>query len=88
MLNRTPSASLDLELARARQLLAAGRREEAMAMALVLLQQALGHLRTNLLAFQDNLARLKETPNQSSTQPGASHGDYPGRPPDGGGYYH
>ena len=88
MLNRTPSASLDLELAKARQLLAAGRREEAMAMALVLLQQALGHLRTNLLALQDNLARLKGAQDQSSTQPAASQGDYPGRPPDGGGYYH
>lgn len=86
MMKHTPSASLDLELAKARQLLAAGRREEALALALTLLQQALGDLRHNLLTLQDNMARLQEGQDQSSTPPALDPGRCPVRPD--GGYYH
>lgn len=88
MLNRTPTSSLDMELARARHLLAAGRREEALALALTLLHQALGDMRHHLLALQDNLARVKGAANQTSLQTEAGQSDYPVRPPGGGRYYH
>lgn len=87
MLNLTPSASLDLELARARQLLAAGRREEALVLALALLQQALGHLHTSLTALKANLARHQEAHGQSSTRPEEGQGG-PLPPPQGSPYYH
>jgi thioredoxin-like negative regulator of GroEL len=88
MPNRTPPTPLDLALAKARQLLAAGRREEAMALALALLKQELGCLRYNLLALQNNLARLRDVHDQASSQPEKGQGDNPVRPPNGGGYYH
>ncbi len=85
-MKRTPHAPLDLELAKARQLLTDGRREEALAMALTLLQQALGDLRHNLLALQDNLARHQAGRNQSSTPLAVNPGKCPVR--SDGGYYH
>ena len=87
MLNRSPSSSLDMEIAKARQLLAAGRREEALAVALTLLHQALGSLSHHLLSLHDNLAQAQKTQAESAAQPDARRGNFPIHPPSGG-YYH
>ncbi|MDI6852808.1 MAG: hypothetical protein QME75_04290 [Deltaproteobacteria bacterium] len=50
---------LELELAKARKLAAAGKSQEALMAALNLLQHSLGQLRQGLLALHGNLARLK-----------------------------
>jgi hypothetical protein len=60
MQKRTPPHTLEHELAEARRLLAAGRRQEALAVALNLLQDTLGSLRSNLLALQRHLAQAKD----------------------------
>jgi hypothetical protein len=88
MPNRTSSVSLDLELAKARQLLADGRRQEALALALSLLQQTLGQLRHTLLALHDNLAQLKDTGDQSAASSEGNQDHYPVSLKAGGFYYH
>jgi hypothetical protein len=50
---------LELELAKARQMAAAGKGQEALVAALHLLQHALGQLRHGLVALHGNLAQLK-----------------------------
>ena len=60
MPNQTSSSTLDLELIRARQLLAQGRRQEALAVALNLLQKTLGDLRHSLLALHHDLAQARD----------------------------
>jgi hypothetical protein len=88
MPNRTSSLPLDLELAKARQLLAEGRREEALGLALSLLQQTLGQLRHTLLALHDNLAQLKAPEGQSEASSEGNLDHFPVSLKAGGFYYH
>jgi hypothetical protein len=69
MPNQTSSSTLDLELMRARQLLAQGRRQEALAVALNLLQQTLGDLRHSLLALHRDLAQARDAVHKPEDAP-------------------
>jgi uncharacterized membrane protein len=88
MQNRTPSKDLDLELARARQLLAEGRRQEALVVALNLLQQALGQLRHSLLSLHHDLAQVKGSLDKTRAIQEEKPAGHPVDPRTGGPYYH
>ncbi len=88
MQKRTPSHELDLELAKARQLLAQGRRQEALVLALNLLQQALGQLRHSLLSLHHDLAQVKGTLDKSRPMQEERQVGHSINPKTGGPYYH
>ena len=72
MPNQTSSSTVDLELIKARQLLAQGRRQEALAVALNLLQKTLGDLRHSLLALHHDLAQARQDMHKSEDAPAES----------------
>lgn len=82
------SEQLELELARARRMLAEGRRQEALMTALNLLQHTLGQLRQGLLAMHRNLAHLKDGLARDSNVQEAKQASFPSRTRAGGKYYH
>jgi hypothetical protein len=79
---------LELELAKARQMVAAGRGQEALITALNLLQHALGQLRHGLLALHCNLAQLKVSLAEESDLQTETSCGFPGLSRTGGRNYH
>lgn len=79
---------LELELAKARQMLAEGRGREALAAALNLLQHALGQLRHGLLALHRDLAQLKDGLVGESNLQDEKPAGFPSRGRIGERYYH
>jgi hypothetical protein len=57
---QTDVSHANIQLERARQLLAAGQHQEALVLALDALQTVLHNLRQSLVKFQRNLAQVKE----------------------------
>jgi thioesterase domain-containing protein len=57
---QTDVSQANIQLERARQLLAAGQHQEALVLALDALQTVLHNLRQSLVKFQHNLAQVKE----------------------------
>lgn len=85
---RTPSSLVHLELARARQLQAEGRHEEALLAALTLLRQTLDHLHHGLLSLRHNLAQFKAAMDASEAGSAEDRVDLPVNRKTGGPFLH
>lgn len=67
MKERHPSRAMDADIEKARDMLAQGQPQDALVLALNVLQDALGNLRQGLLSLQDNLTRVRANLNTVSS---------------------